>query len=239
MKIGLVGIGGWGSNHKRVLEKMLADGKIDSFLTCDNDPGKGADYIRLKPFLKQGLDGVIVATPPDSHYKIAKLCMEKGIPVLIEKPVTLEKGQTVELLSMGKIMAGFTFLYHDSMGKLIEHVLVRPPERIECIFSGFKQRDNLTDWENVGPHLLSIIAYLEKSTGKKYDTVFRLDRDGGKARAVILYYELSTPDMVFGFNKPSDPEPLELEINDFLVYIGLDGPPRAGKDIIQRVAEMM
>ena len=36
-----------------------------------------------------GLDAVVVATPPATHYRIAKECLEHNLHVLIEKPMTL------------------------------------------------------------------------------------------------------------------------------------------------------
>ena len=34
------------------------------------------------------IDGVIIATPPEMHYQIAKEAIEKNKPIIIEKPIT-------------------------------------------------------------------------------------------------------------------------------------------------------
>jgi predicted dehydrogenase len=45
-----------------------------------------ADYLTMLD--EEQLDGVIVATPDDMHYEHTMACLERGLPVLIEKPIT-------------------------------------------------------------------------------------------------------------------------------------------------------
>lgn len=45
----------------------------------------------------EDLDGVIVASPDDLHYEHAMSCIERNLPVLIEKPITRSLGQAAEL----------------------------------------------------------------------------------------------------------------------------------------------
>lgn len=44
-----------------------------------------------------GVDGVIVATPPDSHAAIAIAALEAGSAVLVEKPVTLDSAEALAI----------------------------------------------------------------------------------------------------------------------------------------------
>ena len=44
------------------------------------------DYIKMLDEVE--VDGVIVATPDDMHYEHTLACLERGLPVLIEKPIT-------------------------------------------------------------------------------------------------------------------------------------------------------
>lgn len=46
-------------------------------------------YMNYEELLDQeDLDGVIVATPDDLHYEHTLACLERGLPVLVEKPIT-------------------------------------------------------------------------------------------------------------------------------------------------------
>lgn len=47
-------------------------------------------------------DGVYVVTPHDSHFAYAKLALEKGIPVLVEKPLTVNLAQAEELVRLAR-----------------------------------------------------------------------------------------------------------------------------------------
>lgn len=47
-------------------------------------------------------DYVIISTPPESHYAIASYCLEAGVNVVIEKPVTLCMTQFDQLLALAE-----------------------------------------------------------------------------------------------------------------------------------------
>ncbi len=59
-----------------------------------------------------GVDAVIVATPPESHFHLARLGLEAGVPLLVEKPLAATVAQTVELDQLRRatatpLMVGF------------------------------------------------------------------------------------------------------------------------------------
>lgn len=61
-----------------------------------------------------GIDFVIIATPNDSHYAIAKCFMEQGIHIVSDKPLTFNLEQALELEAMAeqrKILFGVTYTY--------------------------------------------------------------------------------------------------------------------------------
>src|ERR1043166_7497 len=47
-----------------------------------------------------GLDGVIVSTTPNVHHLHAKAALERGLHVLVEKPMTFNAGEAQELVEM-------------------------------------------------------------------------------------------------------------------------------------------
>jgi predicted dehydrogenase len=48
------------------------------------------------------IDYVTIVTPNDSHYPVAKACLEAGLPVLCEKPLTLTLEESLDLVRLTK-----------------------------------------------------------------------------------------------------------------------------------------
>jgi len=75
IKLGLIGVGRWGTNIQRTLE---------SFSECIVQTAT-KDYLKL---IDENLDGILIATPGSTHFEIAKPFIAKGLAVFIEKPLT-------------------------------------------------------------------------------------------------------------------------------------------------------
>ena len=59
-------------------------------------------YSNLDDALKQNFDGFIVATPPETHFEIGQKIIQKGIPLLIEKPFCLCLDEAQQLVDDAK-----------------------------------------------------------------------------------------------------------------------------------------
>ncbi len=105
--IAVVGIGRMGGRHALNIAKgAVKGGKLVA--VCDLDKEKlnnfaakheVAAYTDIQDMLsKEKLDGVIVATPHYSHVGIAKACVEKGVSVLVEKPISVTVEEAKELI---------------------------------------------------------------------------------------------------------------------------------------------
>ncbi len=46
------------------------------------------------------LDAMVIATPATTHYELVKKCLQLGKPVLVEKPITTNTEQAVELIEL-------------------------------------------------------------------------------------------------------------------------------------------
>ena len=129
-QIGVIGCGYWGPNLLRnFMEipssnvKMVADIKQDRLdFVHKSYPGvqTTADYHDL---FSQGLDAVVIATPPETHFAIAKECFENGLHVLVEKPMTRTSREAEELMQIAKkhqkiLMVGHTFEYNSAVHAL-------------------------------------------------------------------------------------------------------------------------
>jgi predicted dehydrogenase len=50
------------------------------------------------------VDGVLIATPNHTHYPVAEAALRKGVPVLIEKPITTTYGDAIRLCELAGII---------------------------------------------------------------------------------------------------------------------------------------
>jgi hypothetical protein len=88
IRLALIGCGKWGKNYLKSIDSING---VNITTICDpllknTDPDIGAygNYTDVRD-----VDGAIVATPPDSHKQIVNYFLDIGVPVLVEKPVTL------------------------------------------------------------------------------------------------------------------------------------------------------
>jgi len=103
IRVGQVGVGQWGQNHLKILSEMNG---VDYCGFCDTDSSKFKEYRwsvmqhnTLSLLIKQ-IDALIITTPTSTHYEIAKLALENGVHVFIEKPVCSEIWQAEELAKL-------------------------------------------------------------------------------------------------------------------------------------------
>ena len=86
MNVVLIGVGAWGKNYIKTIENNFSDVNLTL-----------ANRYDWKNLIDDKPDGVIVATPPDSHIEIASYSLERNIPTMIEKPLALSLEQALLL----------------------------------------------------------------------------------------------------------------------------------------------
>lgn len=57
---------------------------------------------KMEQFLAQRLDAVFVHSPTPSHYSIVMQCLEQGIPVYVDKPLSYDFEESVQMASFAK-----------------------------------------------------------------------------------------------------------------------------------------
>ncbi len=177
LRIGQIGYGYWGRN---LLRNILAQKDIELIGAVDHDVQQRlklnqqhpqiAAFETIEALLEKTPDAVVIATPPDSHFELAQRLIEKGIHVLIEKPVaqtTLHCNQLIRLAKKNKIIAmvDHTFAYHPAVRALRDRIhsgelgTLQYYDSIRVNFGGFQQANALWD---LAPHDLSILDYFLK-----------------------------------------------------------------------------
>jgi len=106
IKIGVIGTGGWGKNHLRVLNELKvleAICDLNEERARENSKKYGVEaYTDVDSFLKHDLDGVIVSTPTKTHFQIASKAIENERNLLVEKPFTYEVEEGENLVKKAK-----------------------------------------------------------------------------------------------------------------------------------------
>lgn len=132
MRLGLVGRGYWGNTYANVLSEL------------------GIEFWQAgRDWKKQGFaDAIIVACSTEAHYEVARFCLCIGMPVLVEKPMTLRGPQARELEAMGGIgFVSHTRLY-DPAWAIYRDGFKTPPKKIEAWAGGVNETnpDALWNW---------------------------------------------------------------------------------------------
>ncbi|MBI3445268.1 MAG: Gfo/Idh/MocA family oxidoreductase [Magnetospirillum sp.] len=103
VRLGLVGFGRWGrvlmanmEHHPQVCPAALASRQADAPVP----PGCHV-VAHWRQLLEMELDGLVVAAPPAVHAEIALAAMERALPLLIEKPLTLSVAEAQALAAAG------------------------------------------------------------------------------------------------------------------------------------------
>ena len=152
LKIGIVGCGKIADQHVDAIHR-IPDCEVVAL--CDREPlmakqlgerfGISACFSELSEMLEaERLDVVHITTPPQSHYSLAKQCLESGSHVYLEKPFTITAGEAESLIRLAerrdlKITAGHNLQFTPEtleMRQLLAHgFLGGKPAHLESHFS--------------------------------------------------------------------------------------------------------
>jgi UDP-N-acetylglucosamine 3-dehydrogenase len=143
-KIAVIGVGGWGKNHARVLKDLGCLAAI-----CDLDAARAKEiadrhsvpsYSSLDDMLgKERLDGCLVCTPTKTHALVAKKMMEHGVNAFVEKPMSFSSQECEEMMAVAEkkkvlLTSGYVERFNPAVSdarKLIEGGMYGDPMMIE------------------------------------------------------------------------------------------------------------
>ncbi|MFC1666978.1 Gfo/Idh/MocA family oxidoreductase [Candidatus Omnitrophota bacterium] len=136
VRVGVIGLGRLGSFHSQIYSRLKT---VELVCLCDTDRQKArligkalkipwrTNYNEL---FKKDVDAVSIVTPTYLHYKIAKSFLNKGIHVLIEKPITETLKEAGELIRLAQkkgliIQVGHVERFNSAI-QAIEKLLPKP-----------------------------------------------------------------------------------------------------------------
>lgn len=107
MKVGVIGVGYLGRFHA---QKYAAMEDVDLVGVADADPARArqiaeecstasfADYRELLP----QVDAVSIVVPTSLHHEVGKVCLQQGVDVLMEKPITTTLSEADDLIHLAR-----------------------------------------------------------------------------------------------------------------------------------------
>jgi predicted dehydrogenase len=192
IRIGVIGYGYWGPN---IVRNLHGQKNIEAVMVCDKSPAALGRVRKAYPEIETvsdpleilrspEIDAVAVITPVWTHYELAKMALENGKHVFIEKPFTSNSAQAEELVELAArkkltIMVDHTFLFTGAVRKIREltdsgalgDLYYYDSLRVNL---GLFQHDVSVIWD-LAPHDLSIMDHVIKTepeaivaTGEKH-----------------------------------------------------------------------
>jgi predicted dehydrogenase len=135
LRTAVIGVGSLGQHHARNYDEISLKGTTQFIGVCDSNETQAitiAEKFLSKPFtdwrdLLDKVDAVSIVTPTETHCEIACAFLEKGVSVLVEKPIarTLEEAdKMIETAqkSGAKLMVGHLERFNPAMVALRPHV---------------------------------------------------------------------------------------------------------------------
>ena len=174
LRIGIIGAGYWGEKLLRVF-RSTNGAQVQA--VCDADPKRRAAVEGEAPVVattadllaREDIDAVLVATPPSSHYALAREVIAAGKHCWVEKPLALRALQARDLVEAARqrrvtVFVDETFLYDPLLQQAKSWIDAGRLGRLyhlsfERLGMGRVRRDSNV-WWNSAPHDLSILRYL-------------------------------------------------------------------------------
>lgn len=176
LRFGVIGWGYWGPKIARnlnslphALVSMVADQDVYQLASLNMNQPWVQTTTQAEDVFRSNVDGVIIATPVKTHYRLAKAALLHGKHVLVEKPLTTSVDEAEELVALAYeqqriLMVGHTFEYSPAVNELRKLVQSGDLGKIYSIEAarlnlGIFRSDINVIWD-LAPHDVSILIYL-------------------------------------------------------------------------------
>ncbi len=156
-RVGVVGTGGWGKNHLRVLNELdslaafcdVDRSKVDAYSKKYRVPG----YSSLEEMVrKEKLDAATVCTPASTHSSVASKTLAAGLHTFVEKPFATSTADAERMIEEAKnagrmLSVGFIERFNPPISELRK--MISKKELGELLLLEFhrenKRGDNIVD----------------------------------------------------------------------------------------------
>ncbi len=135
LRVAAIGVGSLGRHHARNYAELTAEHRVELVGVCDIDAttAEAAGSLHNIPhftdwkYLVDKTDAVSIGTPTETHCEIACAFLERGVHVLVEKPIAPTLAEADQMIdaafkSGAKLMVGQLERYNPAMVALRPHV---------------------------------------------------------------------------------------------------------------------
>jgi predicted dehydrogenase len=141
LRIGLIGAGRMGARHARVIA-LNPDTELTWVIDPDRDIGAAAagkfdaTWMPELDFDRMQVDAVVVAAPTEDHCEIALEAVRNNVPMLIEKPVSVDFSDTMRIVQASQdadvpLMCGFVERFNPAIRTAFD--LCRTPRHFRAV----------------------------------------------------------------------------------------------------------
>ena len=176
LRFAVVGWGYWGPKIARNLDavphaavSMVADMDVNRTASLKLSQPWVQTTTQVEDIFRSDVDGVVIATPVRTHYRLAREALLHGKHVLVEKPLTASVEEAEELVALAYkheriLMVGHTFEYNPAVNELRKLIQSGDLGKIYSIEAerlnlGLFRSDINVIWD-LAPHDISILLYL-------------------------------------------------------------------------------
>lgn len=171
MTVAVIGCGYWGKNLVRNFDALGVLSVI-----CDATEEGRRTAVSLAPSTKivdspadvfsSAVDGVVIATPAETHHKLAKDALVAGKHVFVEKPLSLTYEQGAELVRIADqsnlvLMVGHVLEYHPAIQQIRNCIQSDELGKVLYVYSNRLSLGKIRREENIlwsfAPHDVAVI----------------------------------------------------------------------------------
>jgi predicted dehydrogenase len=175
MKIAVIGCGYWGKNLVRNFNQL---GVLQT--VCDLTAQGRATAAELAPQAQivadigeavsnPAVQGVVIATPAETHFDVVRQALQAGKDVFVEKPLALTYDQGAHLVQLAHrnariLMVGHVLEYHPAIVRLLDLVRTGELGKVQYIYSNRLSLGKIRREENIlwsfAPHDVAVTLRL-------------------------------------------------------------------------------
>ena len=181
LRVAVIGVGHLGKHHARILSTLPGAtlvAAVDPILERAQAAATpaGAEALADASSLLGSVDAVVVAVPTAQHLSVARPFLERGVHVLVEKPMTSSLAEADEMIALAKqsgacLAVGQTERFNPAVASAL--ALLAKPRFIEVHrLSGFPERSLDIDVVfDVMIHDLDVVGSLDRSEVVSVDAI--------------------------------------------------------------------